>query len=150
MLVLVLSSPLLPRGKIFWLTCAFVVVLGIVLRTVFVRLYSQAQVAIRETLEKDPPEAEKLLHPHLPEAAELHSLRLAPDAAAVGRTLRELDLRARTGVAVVVLRRGGTPQVNPGADTCLQAEDELVLLGDLGQLERANEVLRAKKPPPPR
>lgn len=149
-LLLVLSSPLLPAGKIFWLLCAFVVVLGIVLRTVFVRLYSQAQVAIQETLGKAPPEAEKLMHPHLPEAAELHSLRLGPEADAVGRTLRELDLRARTGVAVVVLRRAGSPQVNPGADTCLQAEDELVLLGDLEQLERANELLRTPRRRAPR
>ncbi len=62
-------------------------------------------------------------------------------AAACGRSLREIDLRARSGASVISIERDGVLHVNPAADERLEADDVLHLLGDDGQLAQAREVL---------
>lgn len=75
------------------------------------------------------------------EAADrLHSVRLPPGAAAVGRTLGELDL-ARDRVVVTALTRQGKRHTAPSADTSIEAEDVLVLFGAPEDLERAEARL---------
>lgn len=54
---------------------------------------------------------------------------LPPASAAVGRTLAELDLRARSGVSVVAILRDATLIPMPSAHEPLRAGDALVLLG---------------------
>ncbi len=62
-------------------------------------------------------------------------------AAACGRSLREIDLRARSGASVISIERDGVLHVNPAADERLEADDVLHLLGDDAQLARARETL---------
>jgi K+/H+ antiporter YhaU regulatory subunit KhtT len=67
-------------------------------------------VLTKET-EIDPTEsAAELLDIHM------EKLRVPATAAVCGRSLRELDLRARLGVSVVGIERGGRTVVNPTAD----------------------------------
>jgi TrkA domain protein len=47
----------------------------------------------------------------------------------VGATLRETDIRNRTGVSVVAIQRGGETEPNPGPDFELAGGDILVTLG---------------------
>jgi CIC family chloride channel protein len=60
----------------------------------------------------------------------------------VGRSLRELDLRARAGVAVLFIRRKVETdaedriEVMPGPDTVIESEDHLVVVGRGPDLER--------------
>jgi trk system potassium uptake protein TrkA len=63
----------------------------------------------------------------------------------VGRTLRDIGLRARFGLTTIAIKRrsktgdGETTQVSPGPDDMIQAGDVLALIGSnerLGQLER--------------
>lgn len=60
----------------------------------------------------------------------------------VGHSLKELDLRARSGVAVLFIRRrvgqDGKHQreVMPGPDTVIEAGDDLVVVGQAEDLER--------------
>ncbi|TWT45762.1 Glutathione-regulated potassium-efflux system protein KefC [Phycisphaerae bacterium RAS1] len=61
-----------------------------------------------------------------------------------GKTLRELDLRAQTGVTIAAITRRGTPIPNPSPDLPLEAGDVLVLVGAHGQLLAA----RAELDPP--
>jgi CPA2 family monovalent cation:H+ antiporter-2 len=58
----------------------------------------------------------------------LHSVTLAPGAAAAGRSLGEIDLEAM-GVTVTVLRRQDTRMISPGPETALQDDDVLVIRG---------------------
>lgn len=52
-------------------------------------------------------------------------------AYAVGRSIRELAVRTRTGASIVsIVREGRTNIVNPEADTILEAETTLIVAGD--------------------
>jgi CPA2 family monovalent cation:H+ antiporter-2 len=66
----------------------------------------------------------------------LRTLMLGPDAAAVGRTVGEMDV-ASMDVQVTAIRRRGSRDVNPAPDTRLQAGDVLVLLGTPDRLAKA-------------
>lgn len=88
---------------------------------------------------------------HLLSGTALDSLELGPDyrvlevaAAPVmfGRSLRDLNLRARLGLNVMAIKRGEDVIVNPGPDEVIQAGDFLVVMGDAGSLRRLNEMER--------
>ncbi len=58
-----------------------------------------------------------------------------------GRSLREIDLRARTGASVIGIERNGRMLMNPTADAILEAGDGVVLLGDEEHIARARALL---------
>lgn len=59
----------------------------------------------------------------------------APEAFA-GRSLAELDLGKRHGVAVLAIERGGEVEPSPGADAAVESGDVLVVLGDEEAIRR--------------
>ena len=59
----------------------------------------------------------------------------------VGKSLEELDLRARTGVTVIAIVRNGQSFHNPGPDFTLAAGDVLVFLGAHKELDDASQIL---------
>lgn len=67
--------------------------------------------------------------------------RLEEGAAAVGRTLADLDLRRASGASVVAVVRDGTPRTNPPPDLALAVGDDLVLVGGHAEIEEAFRVL---------
>ncbi len=75
--------------------------------------------------------------------ASTKTLVVGADAQAVGKSIGELMLRAKTGATIVAAVRGGRTEINPGADLRLEAEDVLVLLGRPEEIERAIEHLNA-------
>jgi CPA2 family monovalent cation:H+ antiporter-2 len=75
----------------------------------------------------EPPDGEQPI---------LRTFVIGPGAAAVGKTLGSLNLGAMD-VQVTAVRRKGSREVNPAAETRLQAGDVLVLLGTHGHLARA-------------
>ena len=70
---------------------------------------------------------------------------LEPRSQAAGSTLRELDLRARTGTTVIAVVRDGKPMPNPDPELRLQPGDTLVLVGSHAEMEAAFGLL---DPPP--
>ena len=58
-----------------------------------------------------------------------------------GRTLGQLDLRARFGVSVLLIRRDGQLLISPGADTPLALGDVLVVVGENRQLSKLESSL---------
>jgi trk system potassium uptake protein TrkA len=52
-----------------------------------------------------------------------------------GRTLKELDLRARFGVSIMAIKRGSQVIVAPGADDYIQPGDKLIAMGRDEMLE---------------
>jgi K+/H+ antiporter YhaU regulatory subunit KhtT len=67
--------------------------------------------------------------------------QLEPESAAAGRTLRELELRARTGSTVIAVVRNGQPLPNPDPELRLEAGDTLVLVGSHAEMESAFALL---------
>lgn len=100
----------------------------------------------RETAHKGPaaaaPAVEQLL-PGLGSVAERH---VRAGTRADGATLRELDLRGRSGATVVAIRRGGKDLTAPGGSTRLQAGDVLAVAGTEPALRAVDELLAGRKP----
>lgn len=61
--------------------------------------------------------------------AELIEIIVPPRSAAIGKTLRELRFRERTGLIGVALWRGGKPQRTDARDTPLEPGDGVLLFG---------------------
>jgi CPA2 family monovalent cation:H+ antiporter-2 len=94
-----------------------------------------------EPLEDRGPTLTQLLS-----ALDVRILRLAPSAAPAGGaalTLRELDVRARTGASIIAVGRGGQFQANPEPGATLAAGAHVVLLGSREQLDAAQARLEA-------
>ena len=67
--------------------------------------------------------------------------RIEDGSPAIDGSIRELDLRNRTGVSIIALVRDGEPHVNPDPDMRLAAGDVVVLLGSHAALEGALALL---------
>jgi len=66
---------------------------------------------------------------------------ISAESPAARKTLRETDLRNRTGVTVIAVIRNEEAITNPDADFRLAANDLLVLWGAHQQLAEAEELL---------
>lgn len=58
----------------------------------------------------------------------------------IGKDLRQLNVRAKLGVNILAIRRGGKMYVSPAADTTFQKEDVLVVLGDSQALKKVQKL----------
>lgn len=57
-----------------------------------------------------------------------------------GKTLKELNVRAKLGVNILAIRRQGTVNVSPSADFAIAQEDVLVILGDSQALKKVQKL----------
>ena len=141
--VLALSSTLLPGFRVFLGLLLIVACVAWLLWRSFVRIYSKAQVALQETFAQTPlprPAPPGAL-PSLLREADLETVALAADSPAVGRLIRELELRTRTGASIIGIERPGAKLINPGPDEELQSGDQVLLLGSRAQLDSAKTAL---------
>jgi K+:H+ antiporter len=92
----------------------------------------------RET-QRRPTHVEDLPEGILGANVETHTL--LPGAWAVGRTLRELELRSVTGASVIALMQDGRVQSSPDPDSGLAERDTVVLMGDGEQIVLACHLL---------
>lgn len=63
------------------------------------------------------------------------------DGPAAGRTLRELELRQRSGATVIALVRGERSHTNPSPEMAIEPGDCLVLVGSHEEIDRAFAML---------
>ena len=73
--------------------------------------------------------------------APVSSFRLGSGAWAAGRTLQELDIRARTGATVLAVRRQSGTTTSPHGSFRLEAGDDVFLLGDDSDVMLARALL---------
>lgn len=140
--VLILSSTLLPNLKVMLALLLVAALLSWLLRRSFIKVYSKAQVALEETFAQSPPP--KPIHapsplPSLLREADLATITIGADSWAVGKLIRELQLRTHTGASIVGIERSGGSVINPGPDEELQGGDHLLLLGNPTQLQAARK-----------
>ncbi|MBE6934402.1 MAG: TrkA family potassium uptake protein [Ruminococcaceae bacterium] len=58
----------------------------------------------------------------------------------VGKSLRELNVRAKLGINILAVRRNGKMDVSPAADFQVNAEDIMVMLGDNHAVEAVQKL----------
>jgi CPA2 family monovalent cation:H+ antiporter-2 len=99
---------------------------------------SNAYRALRGDLPSS--QRERLLNALAPQF-DFETHQLADDAPAVGKTLRDLDLRAKTGATLLAVRRDAALTAVPAADFQLNAGDVLVLAGSGPQIADAVRMI---------
>lgn len=76
---------------------------------------------------------------------ELHDLEISESCFAAGQSLRELNLRAKCGAALVGIDRGGIYIPGPSADRRLYPNDTILLVGNTEQIAQARAILLAPR-----
>lgn len=82
----------------------------------------------------------------LPGLGTIASVRIGPGAFACGRSLAELDVRAKTGASVLAIRRGEAGVITPGGHEPLLAGDVLALSGTSEAASAAERLLQSGVP----
>ena len=144
LIILLLSSTILPSWKLLLVQALIVTVTAILLRRSFTKLYSKAQFALQETLAQAPVrrhDAGETTLPAMMRDAQIATIRIAKAANVAGKLIGELRLRTNTGASIVGIQRGGESIINPGPDEELRADDEVLLLGSETQLDAARKLL---------
>jgi CPA2 family monovalent cation:H+ antiporter-2 len=142
--VLVLSSTLLPPLKVLIVLLFIIGLVAWRMWSSFIKVYSRAQIALQETFAQPPEpkhETAQLARPTQLRDADLAAVILTANAPAIGKLIRELELRTKTGASIVAIERAGVNNVNPGPDEELQQHDQVLLLGSAAQLEKARKHL---------
>jgi monovalent cation:H+ antiporter-2, CPA2 family len=85
----------------------------------------------------------------LPGLGNAEAVRIDPASSAVGRTLRDIDLRGLTGATVIAIDREPADVLYPTADEVLRAGDAVVLTGTPEAVRAARELLAAPDAPVP-
>jgi CPA2 family monovalent cation:H+ antiporter-2 len=70
-------------------------------------------------------------------ATTTESFMVSRTSPVAGRSIRDLQLRRKTGVTIIAVVRGGQPLTNPPPDLEIQGGDILVMVGDHAQLDQA-------------
>lgn len=81
----------------------------------------------------------------IPWPVTLSEVRLKPGSHAIGKKIRDLDLRARTGVSIIAVDRAGQSHFDPAPDFLLMTTDRLVLLGSRESLQKATALLEERE-----
>ena len=82
-------------------------------------------------------------------ASSTETVFVSAHSLAVGKTLKDLNLRGRTGVTVTAAVRDGDTEINLGPEFEIQSDDILVLLGKPDQLEKAVSIIEERQAPVP-
>ena len=72
---------------------------------------------------------------------EVETCRIDADSPAVGKSIRQVSIRPRTGASVIALTRRGATDSNPKEKIILEEGDVLSLLGTRDQIRRAIGLL---------
>ncbi len=145
LLVLALSSAILPSRNLLIFSALVVVVMAVLLWRVFSRLHARAQVALQETLMEPalPHIRQDFDEPAIPALlrdAGLITVKIIAESSAAGKVIAEVQLRSRTGASIVGIERGTENIINPGLSEELRPGDAILLLGSEEQLQKAREI----------
>ena len=88
--------------------------------------------------------ARSLSNPNLLDYIELSDeysiVEMPAPAAWCGKTLKDLNVRAKLGANIIAIRREGKLNVSPGADFTFVAGDIVVVLGDVQAIEKVQKL----------
>lgn len=75
------------------------------------------------------------------ESLNLEGIKVHTGSGVIGRSLADVDIRAQTGASILVLLRDKRVMPNPDPAWVLQADDELLALGTLAQLDTLERLV---------
>lgn len=150
-LFLAAAAPYLPQGTALGLFGLLLALIATVFWRRMVRLNSHLEWLFMQSFTEQVHKAEQErrqstldeITAKYPWEARLCEHTIKPGSAALGRRIRELNLRAETGALILAVGRNGHQLFDPSPQTPLFPGDQLVLLGEEAQTTRAVELLDA-------
>jgi K+:H+ antiporter len=146
--VVAILQPFVPSSFLALLGFAFVVVLAIPrsLADFEGHVHAGSELIVEQLAQSRADDQLAQVTTILPGFGATSRVELAASAPAVGRSLAELDLRARTGVTVLAIIRGSDGIATPLPGEALRAGDVLVVTGSDDAITAARAVLVASGP----
>jgi CPA2 family monovalent cation:H+ antiporter-2 len=80
--------------------------------------------------------------PPMMREAKLRTIPIKENSPVAGKLIGEIRLRTKSGASIVGIERGGENLINPGSDEELKPGDRVLLLGNLTQLEAAENLMK--------
>jgi len=141
-ILILLSSAILPSTKLFIISLIIVAIAGYFLYRSSIKIYAAAQIAIKTTFDQKPdlPELSEKIHPLL-EDVKLETVEIGNSKAA-GKLISEIKLRSETGASIIGIERKGQRILNPESYEEIEKDDKLLLMGYPEQLEAAREYFK--------
>ena len=144
LVILFFGSTVLPPQRTLAAMGVIIVVLAAIFWKFNIRIYSKAQVALREVFTGNqswlnlvsPNSAQEIFS-----EAHLVDTVIATQSPAANKMIRDLNLRATSGVIIIGLEREGNMAVSPAADEVLMPGDRIYMLGTGPQLEKARHLI---------
>jgi CPA2 family monovalent cation:H+ antiporter-2 len=72
------------------------------------------------------------------------TLKVNANSEVVGKTLTELQIRKKYKASILAIRRGSDTIINPGGEEILNADDQIIVSGDLSSILGIIPILRSK------
>ena len=142
--MLMIAAPIVPTWPVLLALLALASLITAIYWSGLIRLYAGAQVSLRDTLTAQMPVASSpdTIEAHtILKNAVMETLVMSPTSPAVGKLIRELELRSVTGASIVAIERGEESIINPGPDEELKAGDHILLIGDRQQVLAGRQAL---------
>jgi CPA2 family monovalent cation:H+ antiporter-2 len=141
-LLTVISVTLLPPWPVLIVLLVVLALILLIGWSRFITLYYRAQVSVMETFAGSPDDvAHRAPPPALLDDAVMLPIDLPPGVPAVGKAIRELEIRKACGASIIAIERGGTRIVNPPAEEVLAQDDIVTLFGTEDQVRQARQML---------
>jgi CPA2 family monovalent cation:H+ antiporter-2 len=148
LLTVILSSTILPPLHTLLILAGLVALIAWQMWHWLSVVYSRAQHSLQAVMVDTEPQAAEAERPSpvqraVPElpGLEIKSLGVPDGSPLIGRHLRQIRLRNRTGASVVGIERKGRQIMNPAPTTVLQLHDRLFLMGNPDQIAAARTLL---------
>lgn len=144
LLILVLSTAVLPSRNLLVILVLLLVALALFLRRIFIQVHTKAQFALQETLNEPAlphPDPQTPPLPSLLRDASLVTVVIPEKSPAAGKLLAHVKLRTVSGASIVGIERDGESIINPGVSEEIHAGDSVLLLGSNSQIEKARALL---------
>jgi hypothetical protein len=77
----------------------------------------------------------------LPGMEDVNLIKIEKNSSIIGKTIREVNLRAKTGVTILSIVRNGSNIHLPSADEVFEQNDFIALVGGETSIEKAKEIL---------
>jgi CPA2 family monovalent cation:H+ antiporter-2 len=77
-------------------------------------------------------------------STEVSTIQVKDGCTAAGRTIKDIELRKKLGVTILLVKRGPETIYNPDADTTLQPGDTVFVFGEPDQIIRASKLFSVK------
>lgn len=140
--IFIVSVAILPQLPVLIMMTILLSLVGLMLRNSVSEIYEKAQNAITQLFVQQWKLSSSNTNELLEKlkGAEVESITIASESIAIGKLIRELDLREHSGASIIGIERNDQHIVNPSSDEKLENGDKIILIGYPEQLRRAREI----------